>query len=91
MHVKQHKNGDITFWFGDYCYAIKFAGYDTIDYFIRYEQGHWVTRPMTAGAFKGWYYGKSSSLRTTNVYCKAEEFDCEKQEELIKYINGGVL
>lgn len=34
--MKQHKNGDVSFWFSsDLCVAIKFAGYDTVDYFVR--------------------------------------------------------
>lgn len=88
MKTKQHRNGDVTFWSGNVCYAIKFAGYDTIDYFIRYEEGRWVACSMTSGAFKYWYYGKNSSLMHTKVYCKVDEFDAEKQEEMIK---GGVL
>ena len=35
MHMKQHRNGDVSFWFSnDLCVAIKFAGHDTVDYFI---------------------------------------------------------
>lgn len=91
MKKRQHRNGNVTFWAEGRCYAIKFADYDTIDYFIRYEDGRWVACSMGIGAFKYWYYGKSSSLRNTKVYCKVDEFGAEKQEEMIRYINGGVL
>lgn len=92
MNIKQHRNGDISFWFSDdLCVAIKFAGYDTVDYFIRYEQGRWVERPMTSGAFKHWYYGKGSNIWGVKAYCKLDDFDTQRLKEFIKYVKGGVL
>ena len=92
MTVKQHHNGDVTYWFEGKCYAIKFAGSVRIYYFVRYEKGRMKARLMTAGAFNCWYYSKhTSGVWDVRGYCNAEEFDCEKQEEMIKYINGGVL
>lgn len=92
MHIKQHRNGDITFWFGGYCYAIKFTSDDKICYFVRYEQGRWVARPMTAGAFNNWYYSKRTSvIWDTQGYCKVDEFDTQRLKEFIKYVKGGVL
>lgn len=85
MFTKQHKNGDVSFWFSDdLCVAIKFSGCDTVEYFIRYKEGRWVAQPMTSGAFKHWYYSKSSNLWDTKEYCKADEFDYLSQVELLK-------
>lgn len=85
MHMKQHKNGDVSFWFSsDLCVAIKFAGYDAVNYFVRYEKGRWVARPMTSGVFKHWYYSKSSTLWDTEEYCKVSDFDFLSQVELLR-------
>jgi hypothetical protein len=85
MHMKQHRNGDVSFWFSnDLCVAIKFAGYDTVNYFVRYEKGRWVARPMTSGVFKHWYYSKSNILWNTKEYCKVSDFDFLSQVELLR-------
>lgn len=85
MHMKQHKNGDISYWFSnDLCVAIKFAGCDTVDYFIKYKEGRWVAQPMTNGAFKHWYYSKSSNLWDTKEHCKVSDFVFSSQVELLR-------
>lgn len=88
MYTKQHKNGDVSFWFSsDLCVAIKFAGYDTVNYFARYKNGRWVAQPMTSGAFKHWYYSKKSiDVWDTKKYCKVDEFDYLNQVGLLKDI-----
>lgn len=85
MHMKQHKNGDVSFWFSsDLCVAIKFAGHDTVNYFIRYKEGCWIACPMTNGAFSHWYYSKSSNLWSTKEYYKINDFDYLSQVELLR-------
>lgn len=90
MKVKEHRNGDVSYWFEDKCYAIRFACDDKICYFVRYEDGCMNARAMTSGAFKNCYYSKRTSVVWyVQGYCKAEEFDTEKQQELVKYVKGG--
>lgn len=85
MTVRQHRNGDISYWFtNNLCVAIKFAGHDTVEYFIRYEKGRWIACPMTNGAFHHWYYSKNSNLWGTKEYCKINEFDYLTQVELLR-------
>ena len=85
MHMKQHRNGDVGFWFSnDLCMAIKFAGHDTVDYFIKYKEDRWIARPMTSDAFNHWYYSKNSNLWNTKEYCKVSDFDFLSQVELLR-------
>ena len=91
MKSKQHKNGDVSYWFEGKCYAIKFAGDSEIYYFTQYEQGRWIARAMTSAIFNRWFYGSECKLWFVEYYCKADEFDLQEQEEMIKYVKGGVL
>lgn len=87
MYTKQHKNGDVSFWFSsDLCVAIKFAGDDTVNYFIRYKEGRWIAQPMTSGIFKKWYYNKNNNIWDTEKYCKVGDFDYLSQVKPLRYI-----